>query len=253
MNQCSYHPRNAALVQCCQCGKFLCPSCDHRVKGFPYCQDCIVTGIELLRRQANTPFAPVVKRQSSPFIATLLSFVCPGLGAVYNGQTSKAIVHFAIFVSLFQMAILSGGTALFVLGFMAMALYAAVDAWRTAQLIRTGISPDAAEDLIVKRLYGNPVMWGVTLAILGLFFFLHTMLGIRLPMRQLMPIILIGLGFYLIWNYLRKKKEKQNNPGEYNIYSPSFIANSGYTGTNFSGQQTSNRDSVKNTIPFNRS
>ena len=38
-------------------------------------------------------------------MATLLSFV-PGLGAAYNGQTSKAIVHFAIFASFFQMAVL---------------------------------------------------------------------------------------------------------------------------------------------------
>ena len=52
--------------------------------------------------------------------STLLSFICPGLGAAYNGQTIKALVYFAVFVGLFQMAVLTGGTPLFVFGFMGM-------------------------------------------------------------------------------------------------------------------------------------
>ncbi len=53
-------------------------------------------------------------------IATLLSMVCPGLGAAYNGQTVKALVYFAVFVGLFQMAVLTGGAPLFVLSFIGM-------------------------------------------------------------------------------------------------------------------------------------
>ena len=108
MMYCSYHAKNPAVVQCNQCARWLCPACDHRVRGFPFCQDCIVAGVELLRYNSNANPSSILRRKSSPFIATLLSFV-PGLGAAYNGQTSKAIVHFAIFASFFQMAVLTQG------------------------------------------------------------------------------------------------------------------------------------------------
>src|SRR4028118_1011108 len=157
---CAYHINNGAVVSCNGCGKPLCPACDHRIKGFPYCQDCIVSGVELLRNRGNSSYVPLIKKQTSPFVAIILSLVCPGLGAAYNGQTSKALVYFAVFVGLFQMAVLTG-MAIFVLGFLGMWLFAAVDSWRTAQLIRAGITPNGAEDLIVKRLSGNPKPWGI--------------------------------------------------------------------------------------------
>jgi len=100
MMYCSYHAKNPAVVQCNQCARWLCPACDHRVRGFPFCQDCIVAGVELLRHHSHAHPSNILRRKSSPFVATLLSFV-PGLGAAYNGQTSKAIVHFAIFASFF--------------------------------------------------------------------------------------------------------------------------------------------------------
>ena len=142
-----------------------------------------MTGVEMLRQQAQSPAAHVMRRRSSPFVATLLSFV-PGLGAAYNGQTSKAIVHFAIFASFFQMAVLTQGVHFFVLGVLGTWLFAAVDACRTAQLMRAGLSPDTEEDVIARRLYGNPLAWGVTLMIIGTVFLLHTLLGLQLPVKK---------------------------------------------------------------------
>ncbi len=103
---CAYHSHKVAVVGCNGCGKPLCPACDHRVKGFPFCQDCIVQGVDLLRQQNQSSYIPLLKKQTSPPIATVLSLICPGLGAAYNGQTVKAIVYFAVFVGLFQMWIL---------------------------------------------------------------------------------------------------------------------------------------------------
>jgi hypothetical protein len=203
MMYCSYHAKNPAVVQCNQCARWLCPACDHRVRGFPFCQDCIVSGVELLRHHA-TP-SHIVRRKSSPFVATLLSFV-PGLGAAYNGQTSKAIVHFAIFASFFQMAVLTQGLLFFVLGVLGTWLFAAVDACRTAQLMRAGLSPDEEEDVIARRLYGNPFAWGTTLIIIGTMFLLHTLLGVQLPIKELLPVALVALGAYMLFDYLRRGK-----------------------------------------------
>src|ERR1044071_6214933 len=136
---CAYHNQNAAVVNCNGCGKPLCPACDHRIKGFPYCQDCIVLGVDLLRNYNQSNYVHLVKAQTSPFVATVLSFVCPGLGAAYNGQTTKALIHFAVFVGLIQMAILSH-MPIFVFGFLGMWAYTAVDAWKTARLIRAGVT-----------------------------------------------------------------------------------------------------------------
>ena len=199
---CGYHAKNPAVVQCNQCARWLCPACDHRVRGFPFCQDCIVAGVELLRHHA-TP-SHILRRKSSPFVATLLSFV-PGLGAAYNGQTSKAIVHFAIFASFFQMAVMFP-LHFFILGVVGTWLFAAVDACRTAQLMRAGLSPDAEEDVIARRLYGNPFAWGTTLIIIGTMFLLHTLLGVTLPIKELLPVALVALGAYMLFDYLRRGK-----------------------------------------------
>ncbi len=203
---CSYHSHNAATVSCNSCGRPLCPACDHRIKGFPYCQDCIVLGVDLLQQQSQTNYAPYVKKRTSPVIATLLSMVCPGLGAAYNGQTVKALVYFAVFVGLFQMAVLTGGAPLFVLSFIGMWFFSALDSWRTAQAIRSGLSPDVADDILVRRFSGNPKLWGVVLTVLGAGFLFQRLFNVGPLMRGLLPLMLIGLGIYLLKGYIFKPK-----------------------------------------------
>lgn len=206
---CAFHTHNAASVSCNGCGKPLCVGCDHRIKGFPYCQDCIVLGVDLLRQQSNSNYAPFVKKRTSPFVATLLSAFCPGLGAAYNGQTTKAIVYFAVFVGLFQMAVLTRATPLFVLGFMGMWAFAALDAWRTAQAIRAGVTPDVAEDILVRRFSGNPKLWGVVLAILGITFLFQRFFRLGDLMASILPVLLIGLGAYILRGFIFKPSEPE--------------------------------------------
>src|SRR2546426_9545522 len=250
MLYCAYHPKNAAVVQCNQCARRLCSACDHRIRGFPFCQDCIVTGVELLRQQSQSSPSPVSYRNSSPFVATLLSFV-PGLGAAYNGQTAKAIVHFAIFASFFQMAVLTQGMHFFVLGVLGSWLFAAVDACRTAQLMRAGLSPETEEDVIARRLYGNPFAWGVTLIVIGTVFLLQTLLGVQLHVRQLLPVALVALGAYMLFDYLRRRRgsdrvvrfDARRPPPSVVVESPSFK----------SGETTQFGRKEIGTVPFKRS
>ena len=220
---CAYHGQNVAVVGCNGCGKPLCPSCDHRVKGFPYCQDCIVSGIELLRNSSQNNYSSVVKTQTSPLIATLLSFVCPGLGAAYNGQMSKALIYFAVFVGLIQMAILSK-MPLFVFGFLGMWFYAAVDAWKTARLIRKGVTPEGAEDFIVQRFSGNPKIWGIVLLILGGTFVLQKFFDLKDFMKAALPVLLIVFGIWLLRDYIFKPNKNKHTSVNYpnNVETPNF-------------------------------
>lgn len=191
----------------------------------------------MLRYQQSRPTSQqVVRRKTSPFIATFLSFFVPGLGAAYNGQTSKAIVHFAIFASFFQMAVVTDGVTFFVLGVAGTWLFAAVDACRTAQLMRAGLAPDAEEDAITRQLYGNPLAWGITLLALGSMFLAHTVLGVQFPMRRALPVILVILGAYILFDYLKRHRRRDelrlfdvNNP------PPSVVVNSQLGRGDYSG------------------
>lgn len=203
---CSYHTENTAFVNCNGCGNSLCPACDHRIKGFPYCQDCIVAGVELLKNRNQSIYVPIVKNNTSPFLAAILSLFCPGLGAAYNGQTSKGLIHFLVFIGLFQLAIISGGMSLFVLSFIGMWLYAALDSFRTAQMIRSGITPDGAEDVLVRRFSGNAKLWGIALITIGSSFILQTIFGFHFLIPIVLPVLLIGIGVHLIRTYIFSHK-----------------------------------------------
>ena len=163
-------------------------------------------GVDLLRQQSQTNHIPYVRKRTSPVIATFLSMICPGLGAAYNSQTVKAIVYFAVFVGLFQMAVLTRGTPIFVLGFIGMWFFAALDSWRTAQMIRSGLTPDVADDILVKRFSGNPKLWGIVLSVLGAAFLFQRVFGLGSVMRGLLPLMLIGLGIYVLKGYIFKTK-----------------------------------------------
>ena len=212
---CAYHLTNRAVVQCSRCSRPLCPACDHRIRGFPYCQDCIVAGVELLQQRPALVEAPQsVRRKTSQWIALLLSFIFPGLGAAYNGQTSKAVVHFALFAGCLQMASMTNAPAFFMLAATGTWLFAAVDAFRTAQLIRAGLAPDAESDPITRRLYGHPAAWAVLLITLGTLFLLNTMFGVQLPVRQLLPAALVLLGAYMLFDYLRRGRAGRDSEFE---------------------------------------
>jgi hypothetical protein len=164
-----------------------------------------VAGVEMLQSRAPLLEAPQqLRRRTSPWIALLLSFVMPGLGSAYNGQTSKALVHFAMFASCAQLAAVTNARTFFSLASLAVWLFAAVDAFRTAQLIRAGLAPDAELDSITRRLYGHPVAWAVLLVALGTLFLLNTMFGVQLPVRQMLPAALVLLGAYMLFDYVRR-------------------------------------------------
>ena len=228
------------MTQCSNCARPLCQACDHRIRGFAFCQDCIVAGVDALRvRQSQPTGQQVIRRKTSPFIATFLSLFVPGLGAAYNGQTSKGIVHFAIFASFFQMAVVTDGVAFFVLGVCGTWLFAAVDACRTAQLTRAGLAPDAEEDAITRQLYGNPLAWGITLFALGGIFLAHTVLGFQFPVKRALPVALVVLGAYILYDYLKRHRRREelrlfdvNNPPPSVVVTSQF-ASAAYDGGDF--------------------
>src|SRR5204862_4074392 len=117
------------------------------------------------------------------------------------------------------------GITFFVLGVFGTWLFAAVDACRTAQLMRAGLAPDAEEDAITRQLYGNPVAWGVTLLSLGVVFLAHTLMGLQFPVRRTLPGVLLILGAYMLWDYLKRRKRREELRGfEVGAPPPSVVS-----------------------------
>jgi hypothetical protein len=126
---CVNHPEAAVTAYCQNCGRGLCSACARTAGDSVFCEPCLA---------ARIPAAPGVPPPSmgpSPGLATLLGFI-PGVGAMYNGQYIKALVHVIVFVVLVG---LSGHFWFFGLLVAFWVLYQVFDAHQTARARRDGL------------------------------------------------------------------------------------------------------------------
>jgi len=206
---CSYHTTTFARVQCANCARALCPACDHRIKGYPYCQDCIVLGIESLSRHYSQGGRPKAKARLAALCALL-----PGLGAAYNRQNVKAVAHFAGVVGLFQLTNIHALSGFFGFAGMAFYIYTIIDAYRTAQLIAVGESPEADESRFKRQLAKRAPVIGAMLILAGVLLVIQLMrpLAFITPAR-LVPVALIIFGGYLLTSYFKRSREGEYREG----------------------------------------
>ncbi len=197
---CSYHPTNAARSRCASCARPLCAACDHRIKGYPYCQDCIVLGIEYLSRsyRAASP-------KNKAWLAALCAVLFPGLGAIYNRQNVKAVAHFITIVGVFY---LSGSLPVVALAGVGFYFYSIFDAYRSAQQIAQGESAERLEERFKQALVRRAPMIGLILIVAGLILVIQRAhpLGLSISFRKLVPVALIFLGGYLLTRYFKRSR-----------------------------------------------
>lgn len=201
---CSYHPSNPSRAQCASCARRLCTSCDHRIKGYPYCQDCIVLGIETLSRTYGAG-----RSRGRARLAAVLALI-PGLGAVYNRQNTKAVVHFVTTVVLFQLSSISALEGMFALAGTVFYIYSIIDAYRTAQFVSEGGSAAEDEARFKRRLVGRAPAIGIALICAGLLSVIQVLrpFGLAVSLVQILPVALIILGGYLLTSYFKRSKEE---------------------------------------------
>ncbi len=77
---CGKHPDRAARARCVECGNALCFHCRVRVDGRNWCRGCVPAHLK-----------GRVPGRRSPLFASILSVV-PGLGQLYAGAASRALV-----------------------------------------------------------------------------------------------------------------------------------------------------------------
>ena len=136
---CANHSSAAAVAYCRSCGKPLCNACSRNVGGAVYCETCVA---EKMPGATATPGAPnpvrtdvVIPPQSRPVVAGLLGFI-PGVGAMYNGQFMKGIIHALTFVVLIFLTDNVSGIIGILIGFFVF--YMVFDAYKTSEAIQHG-------------------------------------------------------------------------------------------------------------------
>jgi TM2 domain-containing membrane protein YozV len=137
---CAIHPQTQAVAYCRTCGKALCEDCKRDVMGAIYCEPCIATRLQgHAGPSANVP-PPAAGGAPRPGLAAFLGFI-PGVGAMYNGQFTKAFAHVIIFVLLIIAASKIAGIFGVLIGFFVV--YMAFEAYKTAEAKRHGLpAPD---------------------------------------------------------------------------------------------------------------
>ncbi len=153
---CTVHPESAAISYCRTCGKPMCEVCRRNVRGTFYCEECLAHRLQDAMPPAGAPPVPPVAPDGhapSPGLAAILGFI-PGVGAMYNGQFAKALIHVLVFVSIIW--ITSNGSGFFGIFIPFFVFYMVFDAYKTARARELGLplpDPFGLEGL----LGGSPV------------------------------------------------------------------------------------------------
>jgi len=135
--------------------------------------------------------------------------VLPGMGAVYNRQNIKAVVHFVSIIGLFELASLRVAAGVFALAGLAFYLYSIIDAYRTAMLIARGESPAVDEERFKRSLIKRAPLIGIVLIAAGLLLVVQILRPFAfVTVARLFPVALIILGGYLLTRYFKRSREE---------------------------------------------
>ena len=214
--KCAVHPDADAVGYCRNCGKALCSVCVRPVRDVLYCEDCLanvmglpsaggagVPGNAAAPMGGQPPAAPYAPGLGpSPTLAFFLGFL-PGLGAFYNEQYGKGVIHLAMFLFLFIIgvdgAVSGGAEAALWICISALWIYMPIDAYRTAKARLAG---QRLEDPLENFSKGKPV--GPFLIIgIGILLLLHNFDWFPWwRIQQFWPVLLIIVGILMFRNRL---------------------------------------------------
>ncbi len=175
--KCAVHAEMEATGYCRNCGKAMCQQCTRDVRGVLYCEPCLAALV-------THPQPPAPASSPSPGAALFLGFV-PGLGAVYNGEYTKALVHIVVFIALIA----------------GLNMYMAIDAHRTAKAKALGQPPPSSVEAWGKDKPVGPLL----LIGLGVIFLLNQFHFFSFHIFfRFWPVFLIGAGVLMLLNRMKR-------------------------------------------------
>jgi hypothetical protein len=172
---CANHPDRERTAFCQNCGKPVCIECVRSVGSSIFCEPCLTARVGATAASGGFPYPgypypgnpqpgtvgyppaapPPSVGEPSPGLAALLGFI-PGVGAMYNGQYAKGIVHLIVFAVLVSLASdVNGIFGLFVAGWI---FYMVIEAHHTATARRDSTplpNPFGLNDLSERLGFGK--------------------------------------------------------------------------------------------------
>jgi TM2 domain-containing membrane protein YozV len=194
---------------CRVCGKALTEDTVRLAQGTVYCDEHVPA--ENPRAEAAVPVQPLVNPGVSPGLAFVLGLI-PGVGAIYNGQYAKGVIHVLIFGLL--ISIMSSGTAGGLEPLIGMLMgvfyfYMAFEAYHTARKRMMGEPVDEFSSLVhVDARTGRLPVLPLALIGLGVLFLLNNLEVLYLAqLLKFWPVLLIMAGCYMLYVRMAPSKD----------------------------------------------
>ena len=232
---CANHPEVPAAAFCRECGKPMCQECQRPALGSIYCGEHLpVTAAPPPPPPPPRPFTPepgsyagspytapaasspyttpaaspyttpqhAYESSANPVLALILGFI-PGVGAIYNGQYAKGLIHAVVFGLLVSLAANMHGPLEPLVGILiaGWVFYMAFEAYHTARNRRHGVSVEEFSSLFDVRPAPGRVPAGAILLIgLGFILLLDTTDIISMDqLERYWPVGLIVFGLYMLY------------------------------------------------------
>jgi len=216
---CVNHPDVAAVAYCRSCGKALCEQCQKSAAGTIYCEEHAPAPRASAWTPPPNPYSaasspPVADTSASPGLAFLLGLI-PGVGAIYNGQYAKGLVHvivFGLLISVQSAGAVDGLEPLFGMLSGVWFFYMAFEAYHTARKRQLGQPVDEFSSIIPVKGTGSSPVAPILLIAVGTIFLLHNLEIVRFyQILRYWPVFLIVLGVYMLYNRLNYSETPHYN------------------------------------------
>jgi hypothetical protein len=153
----------------------------------------------------------------SPGLAFILGLFIPGVGAIYNGQYAKGVVHVLILgllISIMGSGASNGLEPLIGLFTAVFVFYMAFEAYHTALKRQRGEPVDEFSSILPMGRGGRGFPAGpVLLIMLGVIFLLETLDIVRLyQIVRFWPVFLILLGCYMLYVRMQQNDGSRISP-----------------------------------------
>ena len=215
---CQNHPELPATAYCRSCGKAVCDECRRDAFGTVFCAEHAPAPAAATPPPAPGPaFTPpppgpppihgvapgYVYADVSPGLALFLGMI-PGVGAIYNGQYAKGLVHAVVFGILCSIADAMGrhgNEFVFVMMAFAWWAYMVFEAYHTARKRRMGEPVDEYSSILNLRGGKEQMLLaGIALVVLGTLMLLQTLNLFDFDyVVRYWPVLLIAAGAYLLY------------------------------------------------------
>ncbi len=217
---CYLHPDTPAVAFCRSCGRSLCAVCQRPAEGTVFCQDHAPVAAyppppgadpAAAAGAANPYFQPAPAAsvsaaspvRTSPGLAFILGFI-PGVGAIYNAQYLKGLVHALVFGLLVTMVDNSAGSMQPLIGILlaAFSFYMPFEAYHTAKKRELGLAPDEWSSILPQdRHFGRAPVGPIVLIAIGVLYLLNSLNLVDFQqIARFWPVLLILVGAYMLYS-----------------------------------------------------